>query len=101
MAQLRSGILPLRIETGRFRGEDVNERICLLCEDNTVEDECHFLFHCKRYECIRERFFTTLSYEFNLLSDIDKMRYLFTHKPRQFAKYVITLFDCCKNVLFN
>ena len=32
LAQLRMGILPLRVETGRFVNESLNERICTLCE---------------------------------------------------------------------
>ena len=31
IAQFRSGILPLEIETGRFRNIPLNERICKLC----------------------------------------------------------------------
>ena len=32
MAQFRLGILPIRVETGRFRNEAVNERLRILCE---------------------------------------------------------------------
>jgi hypothetical protein len=31
LAQLRCGILPLRIETGRFRAEKVEDRLCIFC----------------------------------------------------------------------
>jgi hypothetical protein len=46
IAQLRSGILPLEIETGRWRGIELNRRICQLCTSGCVEDEAHFLFDC-------------------------------------------------------
>ena len=39
-------ILPLRIETGRFRNLPVEQRICELCELDMVEDEVHFLCTC-------------------------------------------------------
>jgi hypothetical protein len=42
LAQFRCGILPLRIETGRYHGEPVKERICSLCSENNVEDKIHF-----------------------------------------------------------
>ena len=42
-AQLRCGILPLRIETGRFARIPVEERLCELCGESTVEDEFHFV----------------------------------------------------------
>ncbi|KAK3092266.1 hypothetical protein FSP39_000496 [Pinctada imbricata] len=56
MAMLRCGILPLRIETGRYSGEPVEERICNFCDKNDVEDERHFIFHCSLYETIRNNF---------------------------------------------
>ena len=34
LAQLRLGILPLSIETGRFIPK--NERFCLICNDNSI-----------------------------------------------------------------
>ena len=57
LAQLRMGILPLHIETGRYknvfdretgiyRKMNVNERTCNVCKLDIVEDEKHFLFNC-------------------------------------------------------
>ena len=37
--QFRSGILPLRIETGRWKNESIEGRVCLVCEENIVKDE--------------------------------------------------------------
>ena len=56
VAQLRAGILPLKLETGRFknikdeitgryRKIEVEERICDFCK-NGVEDEVHFICCC-------------------------------------------------------
>ena len=42
LAQLRIGILPLQIEVGRYYRKQLNERLCLICSDNVIEDECHF-----------------------------------------------------------
>ena len=60
-AQLRLGILPLRLETGRFvnildpingnfRKLNVDERTCNICKSDSVEDEKHFIFECKKYD---------------------------------------------------
>ena len=46
IAQFRCGVLPLRIETGRFTGEQVNDSLCRFCELNLVEEEKHFLLVC-------------------------------------------------------
>lgn len=53
-AQFRMGILPLRLETGRYRNEKVNDRICMLCNRNEIEDEKHFIFQCPLYTEERE-----------------------------------------------
>ena len=53
IGQLRSGILPLEIETGRFRNIPLHERIYHVCNQNNVENEYHFYLHAlfmKNYE---------------------------------------------------
>ena len=42
LAQFRCGVLPLRIESGRFVAEKPDERLFRLCNENTPEDETHF-----------------------------------------------------------
>ncbi len=53
LSQLRNGILPLQLEVGRWINKAIEERLCLICNNGTVEDEEHFLFHCNFYygEC--------------------------------------------------
>ncbi len=43
LSQFRLGILPLRIETGHWENESIEDRVCLVCEENFAEDEYHFL----------------------------------------------------------
>ncbi len=54
LSQLRYGILPLRVETGRFVNEKHCDRICTLCNSGSVEDQIHFLFYCNLYDIQRE-----------------------------------------------
>ena len=56
LVQLRLGILPIHIETGRFRRIKPDERICPLCF-NGVEDEHHFIFTCPLYDDLRKELF--------------------------------------------
>ncbi len=42
--QFRWGILPLKIETGRYTQIPLEFRLCILCDSNLVEDENHFLY---------------------------------------------------------
>ena len=60
MAQFRTGVAPLRIEPGRFHLtkvsitklyrklniEEVEERTCLICNNNVIEDDVHFSWNC-------------------------------------------------------
>ena len=52
LARLMSGTNNLRIETGRYNGRKIEERICKLCNEG-IEDEHHFLNIYNMYENIR------------------------------------------------
>jgi hypothetical protein len=54
---LRGGTNQLRIERGRWEGEKVKERICMVCLCDDVENEQHFLLECPMYVCERARMF--------------------------------------------
>ena len=60
-AQLRCGILPLKIETGRYSQIPLEYRVCIFCNINAVEDEIHFLFDCPLYSAIREKFWSNFT----------------------------------------
>ena len=53
LAQFRTGVLPLAIETGRYNSTPLEYRLCLLCNKNFLEDEKHFLLHCELYTELR------------------------------------------------
>ena len=46
-------VLPLHIETGRYRNLKVEERLCKVCDLKTVENELHFVFDCPTYSQLR------------------------------------------------
>ena len=45
-AQVRSGILPLRIETGQYCGEMEEKSLCNYCDLEEIENETHFILYC-------------------------------------------------------
>ena len=49
IAKLRTGVAPLRLETGRYEGLAVNQRTCFNCNEN-VKSEQHVLLKCPLYE---------------------------------------------------
>jgi Reverse transcriptase (RNA-dependent DNA polymerase) len=46
----------LAIEIGSWEDRPVEERVCKQCTRGSVEDEEHFVFHCDKYDQIRENF---------------------------------------------
>lgn len=49
-AQIRCGILPQHIETGRYGGAVEDERICEYFEVNEAENYIYFILYCSLYE---------------------------------------------------
>ena len=62
VAQLRCGILPLAIETGRWYGIDHEMRICKLCNNGSIENEEHFVFLCNYFDTERDDFLSQIQY---------------------------------------
>ncbi len=95
LSQLRYGILPLRIETGRFCNEKREDRLCVFCDTNSVESTEHFLFECSLYDQHRLNFINSVH---NHVENWDNLNYnellqqLFEEKPRALAKYVKEIF---------
>ena len=80
LAQLRLGTLPLRIETGRFRWEDIGVRLCVFCTMNVVEHEQHFICECDAYD--------TQYPLFNMLCQYDQFNFLLVHCWQATAKFI-------------
>ncbi len=104
LAQLRYGILPLRVETGRFVNEKRCDRICTFCNSGDIEDQIHFLFHCNLYEMQRNEIYVkarNIIERWDELSDIHKLASLFKHMSRALGKYVKDIFLLRRNKLYN
>ncbi len=104
LSQLRYGILPLRVETGRFVGEKHNDRICTLCDSNVVEDQIHFLFYCKLYDNHRKDLNAkakNIIDGWDNLSDVEKLCIMFTNLTRTLGKYVKNIFLLRRNTLYK
>lgn len=103
LAQFRCGVLPIRIETGRFRGEEVNDRLCIICSVEAIEDEFHFLLHCTSYSKLRTEFFTSIGFNNRSLnmSDSDCTGFLLSNFHRQTAKFVYSAFMCRQSILYK
>jgi hypothetical protein len=80
MAQFRTGVAPIRVETGRYdRGRlPVEQRVCFHCSQS-VEDEIHVITQCPLYADLRTELYTlcqTIVFNFNTFSDKQKLIFI-------------------------
>lgn len=91
LAQFRSGILPLTVETGRYGNVPLNNRLCPLCSLNVVEDEFHFLCVCPIYNEFREALYNHISLSnehFRNMPDDVKFITIMASDQRKLATYI-------------
>ena len=104
-AQFRSGILPLAIETGRFSNIALNNRTCIVCNSEAIEDEYHFLCICPKYEKERKLLYsrvTEIYSEFRNLDNIDRFMMLNTGEYQKYtAIYVYNAFNLRKKSMYQ
>ena len=82
IAKLRLGILPIRVETGRYNNTIRQERICLICNNGNIEDEYHVMFYCEVYKASRSTLLTYASQiekDFRTFNDTQKLEFLTTN----------------------
>lgn len=102
-AQFRCGILPLKIETGRFSRMPVEERLCEFCDLKKVEDEFHFLCECKLYADVRKTYFDTVKLRnpsFTNLTLKDKFVFLVKNNWRETINFIVTAWNTRKAKLY-
>ena len=114
LSQFRAGILPLRIETGRFhvksdtengnvRYLQVEERTCQMCNSHEIENEFHFLLVCPIYNDYRANLFNSIrvSHEFNTMTMDEKFIFINKMYQKNLAKYICLSWERRKSILYN
>ncbi len=104
IAQIRIGILPLLIETGRFRNISVENRLCQVCNTQLIEDEIHFLCTCPEYTNIRNEMYHSIIVKhngFDLLSDQDKFIYIMKNEWKSLGIYLSKAWQIRTNKLYK
>jgi hypothetical protein len=93
--KLRCGVLPLAIETGRYNRTPLQDRLCKLCNMQSVESETHFLIECPLYTDLRHDMLIRANNDsnnvFSGLSVTDKCCYILGSE--QLAPIVIKTVD--------
>ena len=96
IAQIRCGVLPLHIETGRYRNLHIEERLCKVCDSHAVESEFHFVFDCPAYSKLRLVFYNWIikTYtNFLGLSLAERLKIMLTDK-RVILKRALFIQNC-------
>ena len=79
LAKFRCGVAPLQLETGCYEGLPEEERVCPVCNANTVESEYHAIMCCQLYDDIRDELFicaTSCNDNFYHMSNDDKFVFI-------------------------
>ena len=92
VAKLRFGTLGIALETGRYLGQSIANRQCLICKTGEVEDEIHLLFGCSEHLDLREDWQRATNLTVGSRPKIEYLREAF-NKPYQLAKYVKSVMD--------
>ena len=104
LSQLRLGILPLAIETGRYCNVPLNDRLCKVCNDNVIENEFHFVMKCTLYQDLRTVLFNSaLLLNPKFLSEMDenaKFVFLFMKCHKSLSQFTNDAFIRRKDLLY-
>ena len=64
LAQLCCGVLPLRVETGRFLGLNPEKRICQVWDSGKIEDKKCFILECNQYTNLRQSLYRQINTQY-------------------------------------
>ena len=98
ISQIRCGVAPLKIETGRYSQTPICERIYFKCTQ-IVEDEIHVLILYPDYQNIKAILFektVSLNNDFPSYEDTEKFKYLMSHAD--IVKYCV---KACSDILYH
>ena len=108
LAQLPLGVLPLAIETGRYTGNSIELRVCVVCDSNEIENELHFICQWSPYDELRKELYdfidvTIQDILFYTLGDEDKfcLKISNPHIVYKLAWFVQTACNERQNILYN
>ncbi len=94
----------MRIETGRWQGKPLEERLCVLCNVGIVKDEFHLLCECQSYTALREKLFKSINECHPGLGDMElreKFIYILKHENRKLVKFLIKTCDSRRKLLYE
>ena len=99
--KLRTGTLPLAIETGRFRKIPLEERLSILCNSNLIEDEKHFICVCLFCDDLRQKIYRELNIDSNEYLGELFVKIMTTNKTYCLASYITNAWHKRRIFVYN
>ncbi len=96
-------VLPLAIETGRFKIISVEERVCVLCNINDIQDEMYMLCTCILHQHIRFEMYNNVVHKnvnFHQLNDEQKIIYLVSTEWKEVTSFLDKAWTMRTNLLY-
>ena len=105
LIKLKAGVLPLKVETGRYKGTKRELRTCDLCSSNVVEDEVHFLHRCRALKKVRKSYLKSTEIDWTRVNKKDKIeltKFLLQKENIKFrARWVEEMYSTRKDILYR
>ncbi len=95
---------PLHVETGRYSGTPLDQRLCNVCNGGQIEDEFHFLCICINYQELRERLYQEIIKRndmFITYENEEKFKEILKYHQFPLMKYLKSAWEARKVILFN
>ena len=105
LSKIKLGVLPLAIETGRWKDVPLEKRLCLACNDKVLENEYHFVLFCDRFKETRTKMFQEVVDKADVCvtdKEADILKALMSDEAVKIsARYLEIMFQERKDVLFE
>ena len=102
ISQLKFGILPLKIETDRYQGIPLEDRLCKLCNLKEIEDCYHFMFRCPALNDTRQAIKSQLDINLDNTSNPEKLSLLLDKQNINLCgKFIESLYRARQNIVYE
>ena len=105
LIKLKARVLPLKVETGRYKGTKRELRVCDLCNMGVLEDERHFLFKCCTLKKVRKPYLRSKDVDWGQINKKDHNAVMKLVLSKEYiklgAKWVEDMYMTRKGILYR
>ena len=105
VTKFKAGVLPIRLETGRYKGLGEEKRTCELCLNGEIENELHFISKCSALEDSRNKIISPLRKKIkgdSTMKDIEILKVMLQEENvKEFASGLVRMYEHRKKLLYT